>query len=229
MSRPLPPTITVRSGAWQRTFAPGRDVVIGRDVRADVRLPHPGISRVHVLLRYLDGHWVAIDNKSFNGMFVGHRRVQSVDIRRQETIHIGNPDGPRLVSNPVPSRGRPISRRRGSGRQSRTQDRRRRASPPAVETRPPDEHAGGGATGIDHHRPRLRQRRRDPRHACLGTPRDADADAAGCADPGRQAAPLARSSTASASRPRCSARTTSSPSATSTWCSPSGASEATGE
>jgi ABC-type multidrug transport system ATPase subunit len=102
MSRPLPPTITVRSGAWQRTFAPGRDVVIGRDVRADVRLPHPGISRAHVVLRYLDGHWVAIDNKSFNGMFVGHRRVQSVDIRRQEIIRIGNPEGPRLVLEPGP-------------------------------------------------------------------------------------------------------------------------------
>ena len=104
MSRPLPPTITVYSGGWQRTFAPGRDVVIGRDVRADVRIPHPGVSRAHVVLRYLDDHWVAIDNKSFNGMFVGHRRVQSVDIRNEETIHIGNPDGPRLTFElgPIP-------------------------------------------------------------------------------------------------------------------------------
>ena len=104
MSRPLPPTITVDSGGWQRTFAPGRDVVIGRDVRADVRIPHPGISRAHVVLRYHDDHWVAIDNKSFNGMYVGHRRVPSVDIRNRETIHIGNPDGPRLTFElgPVP-------------------------------------------------------------------------------------------------------------------------------
>jgi ABC-type multidrug transport system ATPase subunit len=104
MSRPLPPTITVYSGGWQRTFAPGRDVVIGRDVRADVRIPHPGVSRAHMLVRYLDDHWVAIDNKSFNGMFVGHRRVQSVDIRSGATINIGNPDGPRLTFelSPVP-------------------------------------------------------------------------------------------------------------------------------
>ncbi|MDT5290126.1 MAG: transport system ATP-binding/permease protein [Mycobacterium sp.] len=104
MSRPLPPTITVGSGGWQRTFAPGRDVVIGRDVRADVRIPHPGVSRSHVVLRYLDGHWVAIDNQSFNGMFVGHQRVRSVDIRDGVNIHIGNPDGPRLTFElgPVP-------------------------------------------------------------------------------------------------------------------------------
>jgi ABC-type multidrug transport system ATPase subunit len=97
MSRPLPPTITVRSGGWQRTFAPGRDVVIGRDVRADVRIPHLGVSRSHVILRCLDGHWVAVDDKSFNGMFVGQRRVSSVDIRDGQTIHVGDPDGPPLT------------------------------------------------------------------------------------------------------------------------------------
>ena len=97
MSRPLPPTITVRSGGWQRTFAPGRDVVIGRDVRADVRLAHPAVSRAHVMLRCLDGNWVAVDNQSFNGMFVGSQRVSSVDIRDEATIHLGDPDGPRLT------------------------------------------------------------------------------------------------------------------------------------
>ncbi|MDT5077299.1 MAG: transport system ATP-binding/permease protein, partial [Mycobacterium sp.] len=74
MSRPLPPNITVSSGDWQRTFAPGNDVVIGRDVRADVRVAHLGVSRLHVVLRYLDGQWVAIDNQSLNGIFVDGRR-----------------------------------------------------------------------------------------------------------------------------------------------------------
>jgi ABC transport system ATP-binding/permease protein len=97
MSRPLPPTITVRSSGWQGTFAPGEDVVIGRDVRAHIRLPHPGVSRAHAVLRYLDGRWLAIDNESMNGMFVGHRRVTSVDIRNGDTIHIGNPEGPPLT------------------------------------------------------------------------------------------------------------------------------------
>jgi ABC transport system ATP-binding/permease protein len=116
MSRPLPPTITVYSGRWQRTFAPGRDVVIGRDVRADVRLPHPGISRAHMVLRYLDGHWVAIDNNSLNGIFVGHRRVHSVHIRNGETIRIGNPEGPPLTFElgPVPQADDlPTTRMRG--------------------------------------------------------------------------------------------------------------------
>jgi ABC-type multidrug transport system ATPase subunit len=97
MSRPFPPPITVRTGGWQRTFAPGRDVVIGRDVRADVRIPHLGVSRSHVILRCLDGRWVAVDDNSFNGMFVERRRVSSVDIRDGQTIHVGDPDGPLLT------------------------------------------------------------------------------------------------------------------------------------
>ncbi len=97
MSRPLPPNITVSAGDWQRTFAPGNDVLIGRDVRADVRVAHLGVSRLHVVLRYLDGHWVAIDNQSLNGIFVDGRRVYSVDVLDGAAINVGNPEGPRLT------------------------------------------------------------------------------------------------------------------------------------
>lgn len=90
------PAVTVRVGGWQRTFPPGRDVVIGRDVRADIRIPHPGVSRSHLILRCRDGHWTAFDDNSFNGVYVGGQRVQTVDIRGGETINIGDPDGPRL-------------------------------------------------------------------------------------------------------------------------------------
>jgi ABC-type multidrug transport system ATPase subunit len=86
--------VTVCSEGWQRTFAPGDDVVIGRDVRAHVRIPHPAISRAHIVLRCVDGRWIAIDNDSMNGMFVGERRVSSVDIRDGDVIHVGDPDGP---------------------------------------------------------------------------------------------------------------------------------------
>jgi ABC-type multidrug transport system ATPase subunit len=94
MNQPLPPTITVYAGGWHRTFGPGGDLVIGRDVHADIRLPQPGVSRAHVVLRYVDGHWVAVDNGSTNGMFVNKQRVSSVEIRDGQTIHISEPDGP---------------------------------------------------------------------------------------------------------------------------------------
>jgi pSer/pThr/pTyr-binding forkhead associated (FHA) protein len=78
MSRPPPSTITVCSGAVRRTFPPGRDVIVGSDIRADLRIPHPAISRAHTILRCVDGQWTAIDNDSPNGMFEGTERVRSV-------------------------------------------------------------------------------------------------------------------------------------------------------
>lgn len=110
MSRPVPPALTVRYEGSTRTFAPGNDVVIGRDLRADVRVAHPLISRAHVVLRFDQGRWVAIDNGSLNGMFANGRRVPAVDIRDGQSINIGNPDGPQLtfeVGRHQGSAGRP--------------------------------------------------------------------------------------------------------------------------
>lgn len=91
-----PPALTVRYDGAERTFAAGHDVVIGRDLRADVRVAHPLISRVHLLLRFDQGRWVAIDNGSLNGLYVNNRRVPVVDIQDGQRINIGNPDGPAL-------------------------------------------------------------------------------------------------------------------------------------
>ncbi|GBE65793.1 ABC transporter ATP-binding/permease protein [Mycobacterium sp. MFM001] len=97
MSQAAPPALTVRYDGSQRTFAPGHDVVIGRDLRADMRITHPLISRAHLLLRFDQGRWLAIDNGSLNGTFVNGRRVPVIDIHDGQSINIGNPDGPRLT------------------------------------------------------------------------------------------------------------------------------------
>ena len=111
MSRPAPPVLTVRYDGSTRTFAAGNDVVIGRDLRADVRIAHPLISRAHLVLRFDQGRWVAIDNGSLNGMFVNGRRVPAIDIQDGQSVNIGNPDGPRLAfevgRQPTGSAGRP--------------------------------------------------------------------------------------------------------------------------
>ncbi|MET0898758.1 MAG: FHA domain-containing protein [Mycobacterium sp.] len=96
MSRPVAPSLTVRHDGSSRTFAAGNDVVVGRDLRADVRVAHPLISRAHVVLRFDTGRWLAIDNGSLNGMFVNGRRVGNAEIRDGLALNIGNPDGPRL-------------------------------------------------------------------------------------------------------------------------------------
>jgi ABC transport system ATP-binding/permease protein len=110
MSQAAPPVLTVRYNGSQRTFAAGHDVVIGRDLRADMRITHPLISRAHLLLRFEQGRWLAIDNGSLNGTYVNGRRVPVVDIHDGQTVNIGNPDGPKLafeVGHHVGMAGRP--------------------------------------------------------------------------------------------------------------------------
>ncbi|CKM21307.1 ABC transporter ATP-binding protein [Mycobacterium tuberculosis] len=111
MSQPAaPPVLTVRYEGSERTFAAGHDVVVGRDLRADVRVAHPLISRAHLLLRFDQGRWVAIANGSLNGLYLNNRRVPVVDIYDAQRVHIGNPDGPALdfeVGRHRGSAGRP--------------------------------------------------------------------------------------------------------------------------
>ncbi|EFG79436.1 ABC transporter, ATP-binding protein [Mycobacterium parascrofulaceum ATCC BAA-614] len=89
--------LTVRYEGSERTFAAGNDVAIGRDLRADVRVAHPLISRTHLIVRFDQGRWIAIDNGSLNGLFVNHQRVPTVDIQDGTRVNIGNPDGPALT------------------------------------------------------------------------------------------------------------------------------------
>lgn len=62
-----------------------------------MRITHPLISRAHLLLRFDQGRWLAIDNGSLNGTFVNGRRVPVIDIHDGQSVNIGNPDGPRLT------------------------------------------------------------------------------------------------------------------------------------
>ncbi|UKO72888.1 FHA domain-containing protein [Mycobacterium avium subsp. paratuberculosis] len=141
MSAPAPPALTVHHEGSERTFAAGHDVVVGRDLRADMRITHPLISRAHLLLRYDQGKWLAIDNGSLNGTFVNGRRVPVVEIHDGCAINIGNPDGPLLTFD--------VGRHQGmAGRPPRTESM---GIPVAAPPRP---HRGlVGPTGAAGRRP----------------------------------------------------------------------------
>ena len=97
MSRSVAPKLTVRYSGSVHTFVAGNDVVIGRDIHADLRIPDPLISRAHLVLRFDEGRWVAIDNDSLNGMFVLGRRVPAIDLEDGQNINIGSLVGPLLT------------------------------------------------------------------------------------------------------------------------------------
>ncbi|MDC9005532.1 ABC transporter ATP-binding/permease protein [Mycobacterium marinum] len=97
MTRAQRPVLTVRSGPSQRSFAAGPDVIVGSDLRADLRVAHPLIDRAHLLLRFEQGSWVAIDNNSQSGIYVDGRRVPLIDIRDGLAMNLGRADGPRIT------------------------------------------------------------------------------------------------------------------------------------
>ncbi|WP_242460431.1 FHA domain-containing protein [Mycobacterium paragordonae] len=127
MSRPAPPALTIRHDGFQRSFAPGYEVVVGRDLHADLRIPDPRISRAHLILRFDQGRWLAIDNGSLNGTYVNGYRMPVVDIHDGQSINVGNPAGPRLTFE--------IGRQRGpAGRPPSTFNNRARhdSGPPTL-------------------------------------------------------------------------------------------------
>ena len=99
VSRPAPPVLTIRHNGSQQSFAPGHEVVVGRDLYADLRIADPRISRAHLILRFDfdQGRWKAIDNGSLNGTYVNGYRMPVTDIHDGQSINVGNPQGPRLT------------------------------------------------------------------------------------------------------------------------------------
>src|SRR5215475_10519802 len=96
MAQPPAPELTVRYDGSAHTFVAGDDVVVGRDIHADVRIADPLISRAHLVLRFDQGRWVAFDNDSLNGMFVHGRRMPVVDLEDGLNINVGSLVGPLL-------------------------------------------------------------------------------------------------------------------------------------
>ena len=80
-------------------------MVIGRDLHADLRIPDPRISRAHLILRFDQGRWLAIDNGSLNGTYVNGYRMPVIDIHDGQSINVGNPQGPRLTFAIGPQQG----------------------------------------------------------------------------------------------------------------------------
>ncbi|WP_322861125.1 FHA domain-containing protein [Mycobacterium europaeum] len=105
VTRPAPPILTIRHDGYQRSFAAGHEVVVGRDMQADMRIDDPRISRAHLIVRFDQGRWLAIDNGSLNGTYLNGYRMPVIDVHDGQSIHVGNPRGPRLTFAVGPQQG----------------------------------------------------------------------------------------------------------------------------
>jgi pSer/pThr/pTyr-binding forkhead associated (FHA) protein len=67
-------------------------VVIGRGAGSDVRLPHAAVSNHHATLRAQGAGWVAIDESSTNGTWVGETRIppkRPKPLRSGDVVNVG--------------------------------------------------------------------------------------------------------------------------------------------
>src|SRR5271163_1353363 len=86
-------------GPNRYTFPVGRDVTIGRDSRADIRVDGVGtsISPIHVVVHHNGRQWIAVD-RGEGGIYVDGVRMSTVFIHDGRAITLGDPQhGPRLV------------------------------------------------------------------------------------------------------------------------------------
>ena len=101
-------------GPNRYTFPVGRNVTVGRDSRADIRIDGIGTSTspTHVVLHYNGSQWIAVD-RGEGGIYVDGVRMSTVFIHDGKAITLGDPQhGPRLVFQlgtppPPPPRGVP--------------------------------------------------------------------------------------------------------------------------
>ncbi|HXO80769.1 MAG TPA: FHA domain-containing protein, partial [Mycobacterium sp.] len=93
------PTLIVWLGPRRYTFPTGRDVTVGLDTSADIRLDAAGPSATPplVVLHYNGDQWIAVD-RSEAGIYVDGVRMSTVFIHDGRAITLGDPQyGPRLV------------------------------------------------------------------------------------------------------------------------------------
>ncbi|WP_227371061.1 FHA domain-containing protein, partial [Mycobacterium fragae] len=86
-------------GSKRYAFPPGRDVIVGHDRRADIRIERRDefTPPTAVVLHYDGRQWVAID-RSRHGIYVDGARMSTVFIHDGQVIMIGHPQyGSRLV------------------------------------------------------------------------------------------------------------------------------------
>jgi DNA-binding transcriptional regulator YiaG len=96
---PGPLTIEV-DGASHIVQPDGAAVTVGREPPADIVVPRPGVSRVHVHVRHDGAHWSLTDAGSRNGIYRDGLRVEHVIVDGSLTLHIGDANG--IVLHAIP-------------------------------------------------------------------------------------------------------------------------------
>lgn len=66
------------------------EILLGRHMSADIRLPDPSVSRYHAVMTVTNGVWTITDLDSRGGTFVNDRRVRQIRLNPGDTVRLGN-------------------------------------------------------------------------------------------------------------------------------------------
>jgi len=83
-------TLNLECAGRSYSFAPGRDVTIGRDDSCDVVSTNPTVSRVHARLTHDGSGWTLVDSGSSGGTFVDGRKVDEHKISGSVAAWLGD-------------------------------------------------------------------------------------------------------------------------------------------
>jgi hypothetical protein len=93
-SEPDPPVLTIEVDGSSHTLQPDdQAVTIGRESPAEIVVPKPGVSRVHVRVQREGEHWLLTDAGSRNGVYLDSQRVDRVIVDSPVVVHMGDPNG----------------------------------------------------------------------------------------------------------------------------------------
>jgi pSer/pThr/pTyr-binding forkhead associated (FHA) protein len=99
------PVLRVATDGRELVVDPPVEVTVGRDAEADLNIPHPQVSRRHLVLRPGRRDWVLEDVGSTNGTFHEGRRISLLRIDGPLRLRLGDPDdGVELRVTPEPDR-----------------------------------------------------------------------------------------------------------------------------
>src|SRR6516225_8848950 len=91
------PSLVVRTGDGERSLAPGRAYLVGRDPEADIVVADVRVSWHHAEFRPTRRRWALVDLDSTNGNYADGRRADLIEIDETRQVRLGDPeDGPLL-------------------------------------------------------------------------------------------------------------------------------------
>ena len=94
--------LRVRVGGQEVTLGPDRQLVVGRDPGADIRVDDPRVSRRHVAIRAAADGWRVADLGSSNGLYLDGNRIDELSVSGPVTLRLASPaDGPAVELEPL--------------------------------------------------------------------------------------------------------------------------------